>query len=385
MEDVSALVARLYEGHPYPPPTDDIAASIAQGRFQMGDPPLWQPMLWPEGRPRERLKILVAGCGSEQAAWFAYTNRESEVFGVDLSEASLSHHRFLQDKHELANLRLFKGDLREVAKIGADFDLVICTGVLHHMADPSEGVRALAAVMARHATLACMLYATPRRAGVYMMQDAFRRLGITADADGVGYVRRTLATLPDWHFARFYMEAAPELQHDAAIVDTFLHPQDRPYTVPQLLALVEENGLFFQGWFENGLYHAEAVTWFTPETVDRIKALPLREQWAVVEQLNAINYTHYFLARRSKPPKISFTAGAWERMTPHHHPATRRASLNEFRRANYSFNLTPSELAQFEMADDRRTLGDIARARHGDTRALFERLWKQGHVMLSRL
>ena len=148
MEDVSAIVAKLYEGHPYPPPIRDLAEAIAQGNYQVGDPTLWAPMLWPDGRPRDKLKILVAGCGTQQAAWFAHTNRACDVIGVDLSEPSLAHHRYLQEKHGLVNLRLFKGDLRDVAAIGETFDVIVCTGVLHHMKHPDEGMRALANVLA---------------------------------------------------------------------------------------------------------------------------------------------------------------------------------------------------------------------------------------------
>jgi hypothetical protein len=47
------------------------------------------------------LRILVAGCGTKQAAHIAMTNRECSVLGVDLSENSLTHHRRLQEKHSL--------------------------------------------------------------------------------------------------------------------------------------------------------------------------------------------------------------------------------------------------------------------------------------------
>ncbi|MGD9968319.1 MAG: class I SAM-dependent methyltransferase [Hyphomonadaceae bacterium] len=391
MEDVSTLVARLYEGHPYPPPTHDLDEAIRGGGFQVGDPALWAPMLWPEGRPRDRLKILVAGCGSTQAAWFAHTNRDSEVFGVDLSQASLAHARYLQDKHGLANLHLFKGDLRDIAGVGEDFDVVICTGVLHHMADPGEGMRALARVMAPHAALACMVYAQTRRTGVYMLQDAFRRLGVTPDADGVAFVRRTLAALPAWHFAHFYIQAAPELEHDAALVDTFLHPQDRAYTVPQLLALVEDNGLHFQGWFENAVYYPQACTWLTPELAARVSALAEPEQWAAMEMISPGNYTHYFFARKSTPSPISFADGDWPNLVAHIHPGVRRLAPDQFRRGAAHFTLAPQDAVLFNLCDGARAIGELARspaAQRGpqaDPRALFERLWKQGHVMISKL
>jgi hypothetical protein len=217
-----------------------------------------------------------------------------------------------------------------------------------------------------------------------MLQDAFRRLDVKADDEGLAFVRRTLATLPTWHFAQFYIQAAPELQHDAAIADTFLHPQDRAYTVPQVLALVEDNGLYFQNWFENAVYYAEATSWLSPEVIQRIKKLPEREQWATVEMLSPGNYTHYFFARKNKPPQLIFGAPDWRRLVPHQRPGTRRIGPDQFKRMHFTFALTPAEAMLFDLADGNRTLGEIAAAGPGDARALFDRLWKQGHVMLSK-
>ncbi len=376
MQDVSSLVARQYEDYPYPPPSYDLAHDIAQGGYQVGDPTLWEPMLWPRGRPRDRLHILVAGCGTTQAAWFAFTNRNCEVVGVDLSEESLAHTRFLQEKHALANLRLFKGDLLNVGETGGAFDLVICTGVLHHMADPDAGMRALAGVMTPEAALACMLYGATRRTGVYMLQDVFRRLGVQADREGISFVRRTLAALPPWHFVKQYTDVATELKHDAAIVDTFLHPQDRAYTVPQILSLVEDNGLHFQGWFENSVYYPEGVPWLAPEIADQVAAAAPRDQWAVMEMLSPALSAHYFFARKSEPPALSFEAP--DSLIPHRRPGLWFTGEGQYSRAGRTFVLSPDDSAMFERADGARTVAEL-----GDTSRLFERLWKQGHVMVT--
>lgn len=378
MKDVSALVARLYEGHPYPPPSTDLAASVGRGEFQVADPSLWWPMVWPEGRPQQ-LKILSAGCGSQQAAWFAYTNPNAQVIGIDLSEASLAHERYLQDKHGLANLQLFKGDLRNVAEIGRDFDLVVCTGVLHHMADPDEGMRALADVMASNGALACMVYGAARRTGVYMMQDIFRRLGIGPDAEGIAFVRRTLSKLPPWHPVQFYMSAAAELRHDAALVDTFLHPQDRAYTAPQVLSLVEDNGLSFQGWFDNALYYPEGVSWLPPDVSERFAGLPVRDQWAAVEMINPINPQHFFFARKGAAPSISFTSDA-ARLVPHPHPGVRMLAPGQFTRGHVQFSLSTADTTLLRGVNGVRSIAELG----GEpARAVFERLWKQGHVMMA--
>lgn len=381
MEDVSARVAKLYEGHPYPPPSTDLAADVARGAFQVADPSLWWPMLWPEGKPSKKLKILSAGCGSQQAAWFAFTNRDAEVFGVDLSEASLAHERFLQEKHALTNLHLFKGDLRNAADIGGDFDMIVCSGVLHHMADPDEGMRALVGVMADGAVFAGMVYAATRRTGVYMMQDVFRRLGVATDAEGIAFVRRTLAKLPAWHPVHAYISAAPELKDDAALVDTFLHPQDRAYTVPQVLALVEDNGLSFQGWFDNGLYYPQGASWLAPEIVERVAALSERDQWAATEMLSPANPQHYFFARRGAAHPISFRDDA-ALLVPHRHPGVGKLAQGQYARGPARFSLSSADAAIFEAVDGKKSV-TVLGGEHA--RALFELLWKQGHVMIVKL
>jgi SAM-dependent methyltransferase len=380
MEDVSTLVARLYEGHPYPPPRRDIGEAIAQGGYQVGDPALWAPMLWPEGRPRQELDILVAGCGTTQAAWFAYTNRDCDVTGVDLSESSLAHQRYLQERHDLKNLRLLKGDLRDAGDIGKRFDVIVCTGVLHHMEAPEEGVRALAGVLTEDGVLAGMVYAAVRRTGVHMLQALFRKLDLGPDAGGIAFARRVIAALPSWHFANFYIAGSNELDHDTGFADTFLHPQDRAFTVPQVLALIEDNGLFFQGWFENALYYLEAAPSLPADVLARLKQMALRDQWAAVELLLQWPYWHFFFARKQPPLTISFAADDWRSLVPHQHPGVRRAENGQFTRLGQPIELSADEAALFIAVDGAKPLDALG----AEARALFERLWKQGHVMISK-
>ncbi len=58
------------------------------------------------------------------------------------------------------------------------FDLIVCTGVLHHLADPDAGLRALRSVLKPDGAMYLMVYAPYGRTGVYMLQDYCRRLGI---------------------------------------------------------------------------------------------------------------------------------------------------------------------------------------------------------------
>ena len=395
MEDVSSLVARQYEAFAYPEPFADLTEEIRKGYSQVGDPALYAPVLWPRGRPQRRLKMLVAGCGTIQAAYTAYMSPDDEVIGVDLSEASLAHERFLQERHGLTNLKLFKGDLLDVDSIGDRFDVILCTGVLHHMADPGAGLAALRSVLAPDGVMVLMLYGQTVRTGVYMLQDAFRRIGIEQTPAGVAEVRRIIAELPARHYAQDYIRAAEELKHDAAIVDTFLHPQDRAYTVPQLLGLIEDAGLAFQNWVDNQPYWRNGAWGPDSAIATAVDRLPPREHWAAVEMLRLSTGMHMCTVRHAdaEMTTVDFEQGDWRRFTPHPAPGLSREGPGLFQRGARKFRC--SELEQFVLdgADGKRTIAEIVEVpaleeiardeRDEFARRYFEHLWKLGHVMIA--
>jgi SAM-dependent methyltransferase len=105
------------------------------------------------------MDILIAGCGTNQAAVFAYNNPEAKVVGVDISQASLDHQRFLKDKYGLANLELHLLPIEQLPTLGRQFDLVVSTGVLMVMADPLAGMTALAECVRPDGAVAIMVYA----------------------------------------------------------------------------------------------------------------------------------------------------------------------------------------------------------------------------------
>src|SRR5262245_18867856 len=101
----------------------DTRAAIESGYFLYSDPAILSPLIWPEGRPAQPLNILVAGCGTNEAAVIAHNNPSCSVLGIDLSEASLEHEAFLKHRHGLDNLSLEQRDLRHLCGRGP-FDYI---------------------------------------------------------------------------------------------------------------------------------------------------------------------------------------------------------------------------------------------------------------------
>ena len=167
----SEIVAAQYRAWVYPAPVQDMAEAVAGGYWDLSDPSLFRRKLWPRTTEPDDLDILVAGCGTNQAACYAFNNRGCRVVGIDLSESSLGHEAYLKQRHGLENLELARVSLGDAVSLGRTFDLVVCTGVLHHLPDPDAGLRRLRDVLRRpHGVMSVMVYGRYPRLGVYMMQ-----------------------------------------------------------------------------------------------------------------------------------------------------------------------------------------------------------------------
>jgi SAM-dependent methyltransferase len=320
------VVARQYEAWAYPPPVDDMVEAIAGGYWEYADIPACGPVFWPDRRDVGDLDILVAGCGTNQAAYVALRNPTSRVLAIDISRASLAHTKYLAEKHGLRNLEVRLLDLNRVAALERDFDFVLSTGVLHHLEDPGCGLRALRDVLRPDGVMHLMLYGSTLRQGVYLLQQAFHLMGLGQTAQDVEIVRRALAILPARHSAHAYLNArnaAEELDDDAAIVDTFLHGRDRAYSPAQVFDLVEENGLAFLGWMDRLDFSVQAHCPGDDPLSTRIRALGEREQAAVIDLIAYSRGVHRFNvchpAHFKTAPKIGFRGDAFLHYVPRLH------------------------------------------------------------------
>lgn len=308
-------VRAQYERWVYPPPIEDLSKD--QGR-DFADPDFLGRAYWPHRRPREDLRILVAGCGPNAAARLAYHHRGATVLGMDLSEASLAHARRLKAKHGLDNLTLQRMRVEDTASLGQTFDLIECSGVLHHLPDPAAGLKALAASLAADGVVYLMLYGKYGRAGIYMAQALFRILGLGQSPEDVAAVKAILGALPADHPVR--RRAGPDdLGFDSGIVDTFLHPIDRGYSVGDCLDLLDSAGLVLQGWLNRyGYDPASRVT--QPALRERLLALPERAAWEALELIDGRIASHNFYAcRRSRDPaqyRVDFAGTGFMDMVP---------------------------------------------------------------------
>jgi SAM-dependent methyltransferase len=317
--ELAERVRAFYESHPYPAPLDN----LDRHRELYRNPDRRRALsllLWPTEKPRPDREILVAGCGTSQAAALALREPEARVTAIDISERSLRHTRYLQQKYSLRNLDLHRLAIEEVAELGRMFDQIVCTGVLHHLPDPDIALRALRAVLMPEGAMQLMVYAAYGRAGIYMMQEYCRLLGIGATAAELRGLGAAIGALSADHPIAGLLRRAKDFTYPAALADALLHPQDRAYTVPQLYAWLERCGLAFGRWYEQAPYLPQCGAMAKTPHAGRLLALSPPLQHAAVELLRGTMTKHNFIAYRDDRPgprqPIGLTGDAWRGWVP---------------------------------------------------------------------
>lgn len=242
----SAPVRRQYESYPYPcwrglrldseprPP-----AEVLRRLF---------PRIALPAFLEEPGRVLVAGCGTgQQAVAAAGQFRASSILAIDLSAESLAYCRRMADLYAASfpgfpRIELARADLLELDPADGLFDLVLCTGVLHHLEDPEAGWRHLRSLARPGGLLKVGLYSRLARRQLTALQSGLGTAG-AADSE-VMAARRRLAAEPQaaplWRFIDFYSLVG--------FRDLLFHPREHCFALPEIAAMLERLELRFLGF-----------------------------------------------------------------------------------------------------------------------------------------
>lgn len=236
-DEVSRKVKAQYEENPYPRWHRAPAAMPYPLRLMLRS-------LFPHagaiGVP-DAPEILIAGCGTgRHAAITAQLQPHGRVLAVDISRASLAYAARRCKELGLANVRFAQADILGLATLGERFDVIECLGVLHHMADPLAGWRALLSLLKPGGVMKVGLYSELARRHIVAARNLVAGLEVRE-------ARRRILALPAGHPAH-RVAALRDFYCASGARDLILHVQEHRFTVPQLAQAVQELGVEFLGF-----------------------------------------------------------------------------------------------------------------------------------------
>lgn len=197
------------------------------------------------------LRVLVAGCGTGDSVLCIASELKAvgrgTVVGIDLSRASLEVARARVAHHGLEGLVTLREQSLLDLDGGEQYDFINCSGCLHHLESPEEGLRALKRVLAPDGVISIMVYGKYGRTAVYQMQEMLRILfseGEFSQKEKIRYGKEIMLKLPRppglwWNFC----DKMFHIEDDWEFLDMFLHNQDRCYDVQELKEWTDACGM----------------------------------------------------------------------------------------------------------------------------------------------
>jgi ubiquinone/menaquinone biosynthesis C-methylase UbiE len=198
-------------------------------------------------------RCLVAGGVTGDSLIFLgeqLKNTNAELVYVDFSKASMEIAQKRAEKRGIKNIKWVLDSILNIPKLGlGKFDFINCSGVLHHLQSPPEGLKILQESLTKEGGMHIMVYAKYGRTGVYQIQEIMKMVneGISNRAQEIMNCKTILSSLPDTNWFMRAQELIGDHINfgDIGVYDLFLHKQDRAYSIPELHEFIEDAGLNF--------------------------------------------------------------------------------------------------------------------------------------------
>lgn len=244
-DSVDKINAGFYGRFPYP---------WTASKFEcLSDPRFNSDMLnqelgdWTHATVRPDARIWVAGCGTNQAVFTALRFPEATVVGSDVSATSLEICGATARALGIKNLELRHESLNHVP-YREQFDYVLCTGVIHHNADPGATLARLSGALKPSGVMELMVYNRFHWVIPVAFQQAMRMLcsghGEVSDFEAeLDVTRRVIQNPPESLLLRTFLSRYDSDSSESMLADELLQPVLYSYTVDSLRDMAGECNL----------------------------------------------------------------------------------------------------------------------------------------------
>jgi SAM-dependent methyltransferase len=234
-----------YNNFVYPPPNADMEKGVL---VFFGDPTGFWSRIFPERKfSKEKLFILVAGCGTQEVAGLARANPHHDFVGIDLSQKSIDHQKKLIDKYNIKNVKLICNDFRK-EKFEQKFDYIVSSGVIHHLEDPGSALVYFNDSLKDDGAIAIMVYGEKINIALNEVKKVFHKLNLTHDQYSIDLTKQLFTKLNPQHPAKIQVDNSRDMNFggNEGVVDFCLHKFEKFFSIKQLIKLLDDNGLILK-------------------------------------------------------------------------------------------------------------------------------------------
>jgi SAM-dependent methyltransferase len=207
--------------------------------------------------------VLELGCGTGQLSLFL-AGADRTIVAADLSRPSLALAREAASRYGLNDVHFVETDLRAPGLRRDAFDVVVCSGVLHHTPDPRASFACVARLVRPGGVLVIGLY------------NVYARLPLR--------LRRAVARLTGYRWIPWDPvlrdRRAQPARREAWLRDQYRHVEEHRHTLHEVQGWFRENGVEYLRAFPSALFGGESDALFAQSEDDwAIEGLMAQFSW----------------------------------------------------------------------------------------------------------
>lgn len=196
------------------------------------------------------LKVLNAGCGTGlELINAAVALKNCHFVAIDLSLASLAYAKRQSDEIGLTNIDFVHGDILNVELLDQKFDLILSSGVLHHMEDTRNGLQKLSGILTpRGGRMLVGLYSKIARETLFSeIWEFIRFKKYSSKPTDIRRFRQDVLKSPSGHFLRNALKFR-DFRSLSECRDMLFHARENLHTLPELEQFIGSVGLRVVGF-----------------------------------------------------------------------------------------------------------------------------------------
>ncbi len=245
VDTVSKKVRDQYEEHPYPRWRYANRYSHANFLSQLNDE--IKPNQIEYSNKFVNPNVLIAGCGTGQHIASAERYLNANILGVDLSLKSLAYAKRKTLEFGFKNIEFLHTDILKLKNLNRKFDIIECVGTLHHMKDPSEGLKILLNLLEPHGFLKLGLYSKIARQNIVKARELIKEKKIIKTPEDIRNFRELIIDEKNDQSLQKIFDIK-DFYSTSMARDLIFHVQEHLFTLPEIAKMLKNLNLEFLGF-----------------------------------------------------------------------------------------------------------------------------------------
>jgi len=191
-------------------------------------------------------KVLEAGCGTAQLSCYLSVGTNNLIHAFDATRKSLNIANNFFKKEKIYNVKIIEGDILDNNALPKEYyDVICCSGVLHHTEDPYKGFKNLLKFLKKDGVIIIGLYNK-----YYRIRTNIRRFLYSKIRN------KKIKNLFIFSFDPILRQLKKNLYKNrykikAWLMDQYHHPVEKQYSIDQIFKWFKANDVEIESYFPN--------------------------------------------------------------------------------------------------------------------------------------